>query len=129
MQWLRGHGILSLRGERHRFRPWGTQGGEPAPPCRSELVKEDGTTESLPAKILLSIRAGQALRYWSTGGGGYGEPWRRDAQRVLADVLDGRVSAQAARELYGVVIEDEQGHRTATEALRAGRENGIQAAG
>ena len=129
VQWLRGHGILSLRGERHRFRPWGTQGGEPAPPCRSELVKEDGTTESLPAKILLSIRAGQALRYWSTGGGGYGEPWRRDAQRVLADVLDGRVSAQAARELYGVVIEDEQVHRTATEALRAGRENGIQAAG
>lgn len=129
VQWLRGHGVLSLRGERHRFRPWGTQGGEPAPRCRSELVKEDGTTESLPAKILLSIRAGQALRYWSTGGGGYGEPWRRDAQRVLADVLDGRVSAQAARELYGVVIEDEQVNRTATQALRAGRENRIQAAG
>ena len=129
VQWLRGEGVLSLRGERHRFQPWGTQGGGPAPRCRSELVNEDGEVEPLPAKILLSIRAGQALRYWSTGGGGYGEPWRRDAQLVLADVLDGRVSPQAARELYGVVIEDGQVNRSATQNLRAGRGDEVQAAG
>ena len=129
VQWLRGEGVLSLRGERHRFQPWGTQGGGPAPRCRSELVNEDGEVEPLPAKILLSIRAGQALRYWSTGGGGYGEPWRRDAQLVLADVLDGRVSPQAARELYGVVIEDGQVNRSATQHLRAGRGDEVQAAG
>ena len=124
VRWLRGEGVLSLRGERQRFRPWGTLGGEPAPPCRSELVREDGETERLPAKILLSIRAGQALRYWSTGGGGYGEPWRRDAQLVLADVLDGRVSPEAARDFYGVVIEDGRLDQTATRALRAGRRGG-----
>ena len=117
--WLRGEGVLSLRGERQRFQPWGTQGGAPAPPCRSELVRENGEAERLPAKTLLSIRAGQALRYWSTGGGGYGPPRRRDVERVLADVLDGRVSPGAARELYGVAIEDGRVDRAATRALRA----------
>ncbi len=122
VQWLRGEGVLALRGERQRFRPWGVQGGEPAPPCRWELVREDGEAESLPAKYLLSIRGGQALSYWSTGGGGYGPPWRRDAERVLVDVLDGRVSVDAARERYGVAIEDGQVDREATRALRAARQ-------
>ena len=122
VQWLRGEGVLALRGERQRFRPWGVQGGEPAPPCRWELVRENGEAESLPAKYLLSIRGGEALSYWSTGGGGYGPPWRRDAERVLVDVLDGRVSADAARERYGVAIKDGQVDREATRALRAARQ-------
>ena len=130
LQWLRGEAVVALRGERQRFRPWGVHGGEPAPPCRWERVREDGEVESLPAKYLLSIRGGQALHYWSTGGGGYGPPWRRDAERVLADVLDGRVSTAAAREIYGVAIEDGRVDRPATRALRAARESAPpQAAG
>ena len=123
--WLRGEGVLALRGERQRFRPWGTQGGEPAPPCKSEVVRENGDAERLPAKILLSIRAGEALRYWSTGGGGYGPPWRRDAQLVVTDVLDGRVSEESARELYGVAVKNGELDRQATETMRAA----MQAAG
>jgi N-methylhydantoinase B len=37
------------------------------------------------------------------GGGGYGDPLDRDPQRVLADLLDQRVSSACARQLYGVV--------------------------
>jgi N-methylhydantoinase B len=40
----------------------------------------------------------------SAGGGGYGDPLERDAQRVGADVREGYVSPKAARELYGVVL-------------------------
>ncbi|HXE51134.1 MAG TPA: hypothetical protein VN663_22345, partial [Ramlibacter sp.] len=39
------------------------------------------------------------------GGGGYGDPHERDEQLVLADVLDGVLSVQAARDDYGVVID------------------------
>ena len=38
------------------------------------------------------------------GGGGYGDPLDRDPALVLADVRDARVSAQCAREIYGVVL-------------------------
>nr|XP_061799986.1 putative D-/L-hydantoinase subunit B [Nerophis lumbriciformis] len=104
VQWLEGKAILSVRGERHKFQPWGTQNGGPAPSCRTQIIDEDGTATVVPAKIVQPIRCGQSLQYWSTGGGGYGHPTEREPLRVVDDVLDGRVSEKAAADLYGVVI-------------------------
>ena len=39
------------------------------------------------------------------GGGGYGDPRDRDPELVLADVVDGYVSIEQARETYGVAVE------------------------
>jgi len=41
-------------------------------------------------------------------GGGYGDPLERDPQLVLEDVIDGLVSAMAAREVYGVVLDEKK---------------------
>ncbi|MBV9174469.1 MAG: hydantoinase B/oxoprolinase family protein, partial [Chloroflexi bacterium] len=38
------------------------------------------------------------------GGGGYGDPFARDPHAVLADVVDGYVSLEAAQREYGVAI-------------------------
>ena len=52
-------------------------------------------------------------------GGGYGDPKKRDPERVLADVLDGFVSIDDAREQYGVSIRQNMTvDRAATAALR-----------
>jgi N-methylhydantoinase B len=40
----------------------------------------------------------------SAGGGGYGDPLEREPERVLADVREGYVSAERARDVYGVVL-------------------------
>jgi N-methylhydantoinase B len=40
------------------------------------------------------------------GGGGYGDPLRREPERVLADVLSKRASEAIARSVYGVVLAD-----------------------
>ncbi len=42
----------------------------------------------------------------STGGGGWGNPYERDAERVRLDVRDGIVSRAAAAEVFGVVLSD-----------------------
>jgi N-methylhydantoinase B len=49
-------------------------------------------------------RAGAASRYLTNGGGGWGDPRTRDPERVMADVRNGYVSLEQARERYGVVI-------------------------
>ncbi len=49
--------------------------------------------------------AGQVVRVVTTGGGGWGDPLGREAALVLADVIEGRVSAGRARDDYGVVLE------------------------
>jgi 5-oxoprolinase (ATP-hydrolysing)/N-methylhydantoinase A len=38
------------------------------------------------------------------GGAGFGDPRQRSAERVAADVRDGRISAAAAREIYGAEL-------------------------
>jgi N-methylhydantoinase B len=38
------------------------------------------------------------------GGGGYGDPRKRPAEKVAEDVRRGLVSIEAARELYGVAL-------------------------
>jgi len=57
----------------------------------------------------------------STGGGGYGSPLERDPQAVLDDVLDEYISAESARDVYGVVIDPatRQVDLAATQAARA----------
>lgn len=47
----------------------------------------------------------QVIRY--NGGGGYGDPLDRDPKAVVRDVADGAVSLEAARRVYGVVIDAE----------------------
>jgi len=42
------------------------------------------------------------------GGGGYGDPFERDPNAVLEDVLNGYVSIEAAARDYGVVIRSTQ---------------------
>lgn len=104
VEWLEGDAVLSCRGERHKFHPWGVQGGLGSPVCRTEILHEDGSIEKIPAKIVQPIKSAETLRYWSTGGGGYGSPTERDPQQVVDDVLDGRVSADQAESLYGIII-------------------------
>jgi len=54
------------------------------------------------------------------GGGGVGDPLLRDPALVTKDVRDGYVSAEAGRDLYGVVLTaDGELDATATEAQRA----------
>jgi N-methylhydantoinase B len=119
LEWLRGEASLALRRERHVFKPWGIHGGGEAPNCVTELERANGRVEPLPAKTVLAIRAGERLRYWSTGGGGSGPARERDPGQVLEDVLDGRVSTDAARDQYGVAIVDGAIDGTATARLRA----------
>ncbi len=54
-------------------------------------------------------------------GGGYGDPLERDPQLVCDDIIDGIVSREAARDIYGVVVDekDEAIDWAGTEALRA----------
>jgi N-methylhydantoinase B len=78
------------------------------------------------------LREGDSIDFISNGGGGYGEPLEREVDRVLSEVVDGFLSVDAARDVYGVVIEavdpdvhDYRIDREATERLRgelAGRE-------
>jgi N-methylhydantoinase B len=98
-------GGASVEGEGHRFRPWGFAGGRDGEPARLEIVRADGTRESLPSKVPhMAVRAGDTFICEGPAGGGYGDPFRRDPERVRQDVILGYVTPEAAARDYGVVV-------------------------
>lgn len=94
---------LQLRSDRRRHRPYGIAGGQAGAPSLTEISTPEGW-QTLPTKFVRTVHRGQSVRHVTAGGGGAGDPWARDPQAVLADVRDGRVSIDAARALYGVVV-------------------------
>ncbi len=62
------------------------------------------------------LAAGQVMRVVTTGGGGWGDPLERETERVALDVLQGKVSLEAARRDYGVVLEKRAGEYAVNEA-------------
>jgi N-methylhydantoinase B len=54
----------------------------------------------------VALAPGDRFIMRTSGGGGIGDPRVRDAAAVAADVAEGRVSADGARDDYGVVISD-----------------------
>ena len=71
------------------------------------IERADGTTQEA-LKETLMLKAGDRVRIRTGGGGGYGDPKRRDPERVRTDVMRGYISAKAAREVYGVVNNADQ---------------------
>lgn len=99
-------GVLGSRLENVKYPCWGVNGGQGAPQCGRMLVNP-GTAEERELKPLSDrnrLKKGDLVRVMTSGGGGWGDPLLRPAEAVLADVLDGFVSPQAARASYGVAL-------------------------
>ncbi|MCK4411552.1 hydantoinase B/oxoprolinase family protein, partial [Candidatus Bipolaricaulota bacterium] len=50
------------------------------------------------------LMTGDIVRFITGMGGGYGDPMKRDPQAVLDDVLDGYITPEIARKVYGVAV-------------------------
>ncbi len=87
-----------------KTKPWGVVGGREGENCH--VILRPGTQqEQVTGMVYESMAAGEVLANCSGGGGGWGEPFKRDPEKVLNDVRNGYVSLASARRDYGVVID------------------------
>jgi len=84
--------------------PAGRSGGNPGESTRVLVERDDETTELDRSWLNLYLSDGDAYVQRSGGGGGVGNPFKRNPEEVLIDVEDEYVSTSAAREQYGVAI-------------------------
>jgi N-methylhydantoinase B len=89
------------RGERHYCAASGSHGGSAGALAVSVIHRADGRDEVVPSKLVTTLKPGDRVTVETAGGGGYGDPKRRDPALVKADIANGKVSAKAAREIYG----------------------------
>ncbi|MCW5604816.1 MAG: hydantoinase B/oxoprolinase family protein, partial [Burkholderiales bacterium] len=87
------------RGERHFSAAPGLKGGLPGASARSVIRRTDGSEEVIPSKALTVLNKGDRVIVETPGGGGYGDP--RQRKTVADDTANGKISPEAARELYG----------------------------
>jgi N-methylhydantoinase B len=106
---------------------YGTNGGTRGTTSTVTLTPVGGKTYNCPTYGVIDIEPSR-LELISGGGGGWGDPLERDADRVLRDVSDEVVSVEAAHDVYGVVLDasrtsvDGQQTDARRQALREARE-------
>lgn len=103
--------VLSVRSARQRFVAQGRDGGLAG--SGGAYILNPGTGNEARLRSTFSERPlarGDVLRIVTPGGGGLGDPRARPPEAVLRDLREGKVTAAAARALYGVAC-DEAGAR------------------
>ena len=119
---LNSQASFSLVSDRAIVPPYGVFGGSSGAP-NTYWIERAGAVLPLatPGKASgVPLRANDVVVACTAGGGGYGDPLRRAAALVAAEVALGLLSAQTAAAHYGVVL-DASGmlDLNATSALRA----------
>jgi N-methylhydantoinase B len=91
--------------------------------CTVEVMRNDGVVERVPCNTVMTLDAGERFVTRSSGGGAVGDPFVRDVERVRTDVVERKVSVEAALVEYGVVLDPDtfEVDEAATAGLRRGR--------
>jgi N-methylhydantoinase B len=101
---------VSLMSDRHKLAPWGLEGGGPAGRASCTIQRagqdswvtaiEDGHKRSTSKFAGLTLEAGDRIHLTTGGGGGWGDPHKRDTAKVNEDVAEGWVSPAIANAAY-----------------------------
>jgi N-methylhydantoinase B len=87
-------------------------------------INRGGETEIIRQNVIETIKPGERAANMNPGGGGFGNPFEREVEKVLWDVKNGLVSIEGAKADYGVVIADPETLAVDEAATAAARKAG-----
>jgi N-methylhydantoinase B len=98
----RGEGRWSVSSiaDRTQYAAPGLLGGQAG--ATGAVSLDNGT--QLHAKALMDLQSSDVVHVNLPGGGGYGDPMKRDVEKVLWDVIEGYITVGEAETKYGVVV-------------------------
>ena len=100
-------GEISIHDDRWLTYPWGVNGGTPGGRSNKVMVRKDGSRQYFPAKCdKVKVEPGDTLYFNTWGGGGWGDPFKREPARVSMDARRGLTTRDGARR-YGVVLNED----------------------
>jgi N-methylhydantoinase B len=98
---------VSRNTDRIQCPPWGLLGGKEAM-TNQTMLERDGESQELPGKFShLLVRPGESVTFFTAGGGGYGDPTKRDRAALRRDIELGYVSRKQAKRDYPGVLDRE----------------------
>ncbi|MCD2204590.1 hydantoinase B/oxoprolinase family protein [Halobacterium sp. KA-6] len=120
---------FSILSDRAKSSPWGLFGGESGRRAHYVMNPDTDNRKDVSSKSTTTLDSGGVASIQTPGGGGYGDALERNPEAVLEDVRDEKVSVEAAREAYGVIVTndgnlDRKATRDRREVTRAARSDG-----
>jgi N-methylhydantoinase B len=109
-------------GDRHTIAPQGLFGGHAGTTGEFELNPDTNHARPLRSKGLDTLQENDLVRLTLPGAGGYGDPKQRNLDALDRDLMDGKVTPDAAEAHYSVIVDRDVPcvDRAATARLRAG---------
>ncbi|MCY4408432.1 MAG: hydantoinase B/oxoprolinase family protein [Rhodospirillaceae bacterium] len=98
-------GFLTVGYTRSKFPAWALDGGNEGSPNYVDFIPNEGERQRFAFVSGLKTQRDDVIRVVTGNGGGFGDPQKRDPELVRRDVRNGLISAERAREVYGVTIE------------------------
>ncbi len=119
---------FSLRTDKHQIAPFGIAGGMKGGKGSCIVNRDSKEEKRLPSRFGdHALHKGDTLHLVRPGGGGIGDPFERDPEKVLEDVRQGYVTEERAISDYGVALDSADGnltvHESKTQRLRAERKH------
>jgi len=93
---------------RHKFNPWGTNGGKEGSNNYFEFIKSNGEKFGPFGKYnQFPLNKGDITRLVTGTGGGFGNPLDRPVSKVIWDVQNDYITVEQAEKDYGVILNHE----------------------
>ncbi|MFL0365131.1 hydantoinase B/oxoprolinase family protein [Pseudobacillus sp. 179-B 2D1 NHS] len=104
---------------RHQYVPWGLNEGKDGSPNKFYVIKNNGEMDG-PYGVYARypLNKGDVLKLITGTGGGYGHPFAREISKVVEDVKNQYITLQQAKEVFGVIIDEETHQFTGLSSTR-----------
>jgi len=100
--------MLSVLSEKNVIPPYGVKGGSNGAANKFTVIRNGKQIEpsDVPGKVSgFELLKNDIVREETAGGGGFGDPFNRDASRVRADIVNGLLTESQAASRYGVILQ------------------------
>jgi N-methylhydantoinase B len=101
---MSSNGFVTIIFGRNQYPPWGVDGGHDGSTNFVEIISNKGASLKTARLTVHRLEGGDVVRLVTGVGGGYGDPFKREPALVRDDVVDGYISCEEARKIYGVSL-------------------------
>ena len=107
--------FLTATYSRYKRKPWPLMDGREGSSNYLEVIRTDGSRNEFAVVTELEINDGDVIRIHTANGAGYGDPRNRSKDKILEDIRLGFLTAERAKEVYGLSDLQTSGSREVSE--------------
>tara|TARA_Y100001968_G_scaffold275206_1_gene268810 strand:- start:427 stop:1143 length:717 start_codon:yes stop_codon:yes gene_type:complete len=113
--------IISMK-KKTKTSGWGLNGGRAD--SKNKMIIWPGTDKEKHVGMYRTfMKKGESFQNYSAGGGGWGNPYAREIERIIDDIKNGYISRESAEKDYGLIVKDDYTYEEKEERLEFIKKN------